>query len=557
MIRKFRYLVTLPATVLLSGCLGITAQLPQTRPVDLAAPPPVSPPETMPAEAYLWPDSIEKISTAEKTAHSFTAADMPQEPQPLPASGPLELTVEKAVMAALANNRSLAVEQFGPAIAGTFIDTERAVFDPVLVAGGSLSRDTARSLSNSTGRFFSIDGNDHTISAGVEQTLPTGTDIGLDFTQEGANTDRSAGTDEARIGLNLTQALLRGARPSVNLAALRQAETGALASAYNLRGFAESLVAAVETTYWDYALARRQIEIFEESRQLAQRQLEETRSRIRVGQLAETDEAAANAELALRRQQMIDARSAAESARLQLLRLVNPPSNEGWDREIILKENELVPEVTLGAPEEHETLALQLRPDLNEARLRAIQGELETVQTADGLLPRLDLFVSLGRTGYARSVSGSLDDIGAGYDLTAGLDFELPVGNRAARAADRRARAEYAQARESVANLAQLVALDVRTALLEVERSLQQIEASAARRILQEEVLRAENARFSVGNTTALEVARVQRDLLESRISEIEAIVNYRKALINLYLLDGTLLLRRGIAGPGAEEVIF
>jgi outer membrane protein TolC len=90
-----------------------------------------------------------------------------------------------------------------------------------------------------------------------------------------------------------------------------------------------------------------------------------------------------------------------------------------------------------------------------------------------------------------------------------------------------------------------------------VERSLQQIEASAASRILQEEVVRAETVRFRVGTATALDVARVQRDLLESQISEVEAIGNYRQALINLYLLDGTLLLRRGIDGPGAEEVLF
>ncbi|MEJ2057516.1 MAG: TolC family protein, partial [Desulfofustis sp.] len=182
----------------------------------------------------------------------------------------------------------------------------------------------------------------------------------------------------------------------------------------------------------------------------------------------------------------------------------------------------------------------------------------ETVQTANGLLPRLDLFMILGKTGYSQSFSSSFEDLdGPGYDFTIGLDYEFPLYNREAAARDRRAQATFEQALESIENLRQLIALDIRNALLEVERSLQQITASASRRTLQEEVARAETIRFQVGSVTALDVARVQRDLLESRINEVEAIVNYRKSLIDLYRLDGTLLLRRGIQGPGAEEVVL
>jgi outer membrane protein TolC len=314
----------------------------------------------------------------------------------------------------------------------------------------------------------------------------------------------------------------------------------------------------VENGYWDYALAVRQVEIFQESVDLALRQLDNIRTRIEVGQLSETEESVANAELALREQQLINARTAREKARLELLRLLNPVSGEGWDRQITLSDTALVPEVELGSALEHEALALKLRPELNEARLEARSGELETVQTANGLLPRLDLFIILGKTGYSQSFANSFSDLdGPGYDFTAGLDFELPLHNRAAKALDTRAQARYQQALQSIENLKQLISLDVRNALLEIERSLQQIVASASRRVLQEEVVRAEIVRFQVGTATALDVARVQRDLLESRINEVEAIVNYRKALTDLYLLDGTLLLRRGIEGPGAAEVVL
>ncbi len=541
------------AMLVSGGCLPQAVDLLDTRAVDIAAPvPPIKEPTLGPGNG-----SSPVSQESELSRYGYK----PQDEKKLvsfPPEGILDLTLEQAVFSALERNRGLSVEQFEPLIEGTFVETERAVFDPVLFAEGRFERYRDRSLDDASDRFFSIDGSRGLLEAGIRKRFQTGTDVSLDLTLSGSDTDASRYSDEMRAGLNLTQALLRDAGVSVNLVGIHQAEVGALASAYNLRGFTESLVATVENGYWEYALAVRQVEIFQESFQLAERQLEDIRTRIEVGQIAETEKAVADAELALREQQLIDARNARERARLNLLRLLNPPSAESWDRQIRLSENTVVPEVRLGSVLEHEALAIRLRPDLNEARLQARSGELETVQTKNGLLPRLDLFINMGKTGYSQSFSNSFTDLdGPGFDFTAGLEFELPVNNRAARARDRRARAGYQQALQSIENLKQLISLDVRNALLEVERSLQQISASGSRRILQEEVVRAETVRFGVGTATALDVARVQRDLLESRISEVEAIVNYRLALTNLYLLDGTLLLRRGIAGPGAAEVVL
>ena len=42
-------------------------------------------------------------------------------------------------------------------------------------------------------------------------------------------------------------------------------------------------------------------------------------------------------------------------------------------------------------------MSLRMRPLLNEARLNLMQNDLEVVKTKNGLLPLLDLFVSLGQ----------------------------------------------------------------------------------------------------------------------------------------------------------------
>jgi len=51
-------------------------------------------------------------------------------------------------------------------------------------------------------------------------------------------------------------------------------------------------------------------------------------------------------------------------------------------------------------------------------------------------------------------------------------------------------------------------------------------------------------------------VAQTQRDLVAGRISEINAMVSYLKALVELYRLEGSLLNRRGVLSPVAASGI-
>ena len=58
-----------------------------------------------------------------------------------------------------------------------------------------------------------------------------------------------------------------------------------------------------------------------------------------------------------------------------------------------------------------------------------------------------------------------------------------------------------------------------------------------------------------MGKSTSYLVAQAQRDLLVSRIAEVEAVANYLVALVDLYQNDGSLLERRGVSAPGRKPV--
>ncbi len=475
----------------------------------------------------------------------------------IPLSGPLRISLNDAILSTMENNPSLVVERFNPPIQNTYTDEEQALFDPVL--GGEIAverNDVANSGITGRGTIdTTTDVYAGTIS--LKEYFPTGTFVELGFS--GSVTDVDQADDpyaKARVGLSVTQSLLRGYGTEVNEARIQQSRLETAISIYELRGFSETLVAQVENAYWDYALAQRQIEIVEESLKLANQQLVETEEMIRVGAMAEAELAAVQAEVAAQKQALINAKSALESNRILLLRLLNPPGESFWNREISIVRPPALPEAELDDIEEHVAVAKRMRPEINQAKLDIQRQELEVVRTKNGMLPVMDLFINLGKTGYADSFSGAVNDLpGDNYDVLVGLNFEQPIRNRSAKAQRRRSLLKKNQAEKILENLSQLVELDVRNAYIEVNRSKEQIAASAATRKFQEEKLRIETEKFRVGRSTNLLVAQTQRDLLVNRIAEVNTVVSYLKALTSFYRLEGSLLERRGIVAPGREPV--
>jgi outer membrane protein TolC len=166
-------------------------------------------------------------------------------------------TVEQATLLALENNRSLVVQRFEPQITRTFVEEGLAAFDPVLTAELAYQESqitTGPDESESSGVSAAI---------GVQQFLPTGTSLGL--TGSASPTTIIGPVDESdyasRIAFNATQSLLRGFGPAVNLASVNQAKIDVQISQYDLRGFAQTLVAQIEETYWDYVAAERRMNL--------------------------------------------------------------------------------------------------------------------------------------------------------------------------------------------------------------------------------------------------------------------------------------------------------
>lgn len=457
-----------------------------------------------------------------------------------------KLTLEQAVSLALQHNGDLQVQAFEPLVAGTFLALERARFAPELFAEISRRDNRSSETARSTGEKFDSEIQQNQLEAGIRREFATGTDVALSLAHADETSNRAPDQNEARVNLTLTQALLQGRGRAVNLVAIRQAQLGVAISEAELRGYTEAIVATVERSYWRFWLAGETIAIARQALEVAEKQLSDIRQRIEVGQLARNEEAVAQAEVARRRQVMIDAEAARVRGRLELLAVITPG---------VMIENvapQTVPEMPEADVSDTAEMRIELaeasRADLAEARLRLEQRRLETVMTRDGLLPRLDFFAQLAKTGFGTDVGDAWSDVGGdNYDVRVGLSLSRTLGNREEAALDAEARFRQDQAQASVENMRRQIRSRVRIALNELQRARQQIEASAETRRFQELTVASEIERFQVGTGTALMVAQAQRDLLASKIDEQQARVQARLALLELYVTEGSLLERRGI----------
>jgi outer membrane protein len=479
----------------------------------------------------------------------------------------VSLTIQQAVIMALDRNRELQVQRITPVITRQAEQGLYGEFDPL--ATGSIS---AQKTFPGPGQ---VQGENIAGSAAIQQFFPTGTTVIGSLTAVDAGThlygDNRNDTTPLRLGVSVTQHLLQGGNLEVNLATIRQAQLDVLSSQYNLRGFTETLAGQTEQAYITYLLDRRTLEITESALVVAQQQLDETDAMIHAGTSAASDRAEAVATVAQRQEDRINARSTLEQQRLLLLQFINGPTADlagGWGAKFELNQPP-VPVGELDDVDAHVRVALLYRADLNQARLQAERGDLQVVLTRDGLLPRLDLFVNLGRTWYfhtpvtitggtvttgntVTTAGGTIVSApgyanGGGYDAQAGLNFSYPILNRTATAAYRSAIASRDQADKAVSNLAQQVDLNVRSAYQEAIRAKEQITAASATLAARQAAFEVERERYTVGKSTALLVSVAEQQVLSTRIDQATAVASYLNDLVALYVAEGSLLERRGL----------
>jgi outer membrane protein TolC len=172
-----------------------------------------------------------------------------------------------------------------------------------------------------------------------------------------------------------------------------------------------------------------------------------------------------------------------------------------------------------------------------ELELREVKLEMAKNQR----WPSLDLYSSLELNDIQTSYSGALGNVD-NPNWIIGMQFSVPLENRAARANRKRADIEKASAIVALKDLENRIANGVTRHYREVKSRQHIVKQSKKAMGLQQEKLRQEMNKYSLGRSTSDLIVRYQDDVVAAELSHFDAWLAYKTAALNLFLAEGSLV---------------
>lgn len=368
---------------------------------------------------------------------------------------------------------------------------------------------------------------------------------------------------QTRLTLGLTQPLLKQNGRMYTQSVVVLAELDTNVAQQQVAAQLQDHFYKVLQAYWDLFLQRSLVlqrrRSLDETRLILQR-LEERRGL----DVLSSQIARARAAVATRQSSLIRAEADVRNAEARLRTLTNAPDlNRASDSE--LSPVELPPHVLLPIDD---TLAMQVatqrRPEVAAALERLRAAQVRVGVSRNELLPTLNLVLQSyvsglqGQYDVLRSIEQQFNAGAPSY--TAGLMFQVPLGNEAAKAEHRKRTRELSQLMYELNSVLSTVALDVEVALRDVQATYQEtIGRTEAMRASQQELdyLRA-RWRMLPGDERLVsflldETLDAHDRLLESEAACARAQTDYALALARLRRATGELVQ---IAGPSSAEPV-
>jgi outer membrane protein len=487
------------------------------------------------------------------------------------------LSLEQAILLALEKNEGIIIDKESLTSAQASATGAKGAYDPVLGLRTDWERATLpvnSAFSGAPAGQASPTTEVGSTGLSVSQLLPTGGAVTLSTTASRATTDNAfallSPAYATQVGIEARQPLWRNRAIDPARSAIRVAASDRSRAAASLRGEINRTLFAVEQAYWNLVAARRGVTVREESVRLAAAQLKETQIRAEKGAVPTTEVAQPRAELERRRGEVFAAREDVSRAENVLKILILGDADAAWSETLLPVDDpevEVAPVAVEGAMER----ALTSRPELDAARALMDRRKVESDLAHDAIRPALDFVASydrFGLTGSANPAAASIPgipivipggmegDFGRSFDMLdedrfddgrLGLEFRLPLGNRAAKAdavaaesAERQAGAELSRARK-------VVRAEVLDAAASLETAAGRVEASRSAREAAEVQLSSERDRYAAGLSTNFLVLTRQNDLSGAQLDEIAALTDYRKAQAEMGRATGSLIADRHI----------
>ncbi len=499
------------------------------------------------------------------------------------------LSMDEAVRLALEQNLGIRIQRIDPQVQDVGISQARSFWAPSASVSLQSNRQTQQPTSALSGSSDNILYAQVTNSVGIAQTMPFGGNYSAAWTSYRATSTSLFNSYSPQISstlnLTFTQPILRNFKIDQIRQQVQDAVKNRDLSDINLQSVITGTIRNVKDAYWDLVYAIDNLKAQQATLEVSQQSLRDNQKRVEIGTMAPIDIVQAQAEVASNEQGVIVAAAAIDTAEDNLRTLILDPGVANfWTRKFEPSDMPAYQEQAIdidGAVR----VALDKRSDLRSAKnsleqsdiniryfrnqiLPEVDAQVNYITTAAGgtYLSPVDLTAATGGGTVSRTV---LSDTGFGNVLgnifqnsypnwTVGVQVGYPLGSSTAKANLARAKLQYEQAQNQYKNLEMQVAAQVRAIARNVQTNQKRVQSARAARELQEKKLEAEEKKLAAGLSSTFFVLQAQRDLAAARTTELSAVADYNKSLVDFDAVQevpvGGSLSGVSTAGSGALQ---
>jgi outer membrane protein TolC len=484
----------------------------------------------------------------------------------------LSLTLEDSIVRALKGNLNIAAEVINPGLASANVQLAKQMYTPTVRL--DWGRDRYEQLSTwSLQQAGTYINKGTSASTSIVQKIPFGGSL-----QASLSYDKSENNQlfqnynpsyTSRLNFVLTQPLLKNFGWTVSRREIVIAQNSFEASRSQFKDILIETVYSVEAAYWNLVYAIENLKTLGQSLQSGRDLLTKTKREVQVGTKAPIEVLNAEATVARREADILQAEALVKRGQDQLRMLLNLDSDKEARGQALLPADK--PEfkpftITL---EEALAQAMARRPDLETARSTIATKAVNFRFAKNQRLPQLDLQLikaSPGTSGRQYiydpadpfgdpigTIEGSAskafkDSFKFLYNnWTAGLTLTIPVGEVVGKANYAYAKLDLEQAQARLKTQEQQIFLEVRDAVRTLETAAKSVDAYRIARELAEKQLEAEMKKLNVGMSTNYYVLTYQDTLATQRSMELKSLVDYNIALANIAKVTGSTLEKRNI----------
>lgn len=452
--------------------------------------------------------------------------------------------------------------------AGTSVSS----YDPFISAGGGEEHQTIP-LSNLTlNGVPTLQTNTGQFNFNYSQAFATGTSLSVSFNNARQTTNSiftnlsPALSSQYRIAFQ--QELLAGFGFGPNLRYLRIANNNKKISDIAFKDQVIATVTQIENIYWDLVSAYEQTQVNEKSSAFAQQTLDNARKQLQLESIPEMDVLRAEAEVSKRDQDLTVART---SLQLQETLIKNAVTKSLDDP--ALEAMPVIPTDRMEGGQAQASQAIQdliatalhARPELAESDVDLVNRQISRRAARNALLPSLALVAFYGGSGLAGVLnpvcqgsctsnvpvdfSGALTNTfnNSAPDYYVGLNLNVPLRNRVAKADQYRSELEYRQAELRLEQLKKQVRIEVRNAQYAVEQTGARVQAARKARDLAQRTFDITKKEQDLGSGSSYQTLSAQRDLSLAELDLVTAMTIFEKAKVELDRATGATLEHNGI----------